>query len=391
MYAQFILEWKRFSRNLKNQLLFLLFFFGALYYGLFVAPDYTPVETFADEEAITQRIEEQRYLIDTYGTDRPRTLASAQNIIEVSQTQLNALEEQDWPTYLSQTMNVQSQIRLARYGQSIDPNYFSFGERYPQEEERFWVGYKNSRYKGYINMKSKHITPAVIEERTVLQTIQRLLVGELPFILLGLVVLFSVDSITKNKGHFTIVNAIPLSFVKVLWVKTVVVLMGVTVTIIAATLALVLTIMPRYGMGALSIPVPMYGFNLDGGFFVLYPMGIWIGQALTLFILCALLFNRGITLLSLMFKQEMLNLVLGISVIFSETLYYSRGIGYFSSIGLLPSTFFSIGSVLIGYHNHLYNALDLTFLSGVLSLSATWLVIELLIFVLTRFRYFRIT
>ncbi|WP_343756640.1 hypothetical protein [Alkalibacterium iburiense] len=172
-------------------------------------------------------------------------------------------------------------------------------------------------------------------------------------------------------------------------VKTIVVLLGFLLTLAAGILALLITIGPRYGIGSFSIPVPTFSFSLYGGLFETVPIGNWLLQAFILILISSLVLIRGIIGLSLLFKQEFLNLLVGVSVLFTEPLYFSRGIGHFSDIGLLPPTFFSVGSVLTGYHNFLYNSQDIHFMNGVLSLGATWLVIEIILFVLTRFKRFR--
>lgn len=388
MVAQFIFEWLLFTRNIKNRLIFILFIMAALYYGLVLAPNFQPLYSFADEDTISERIEEQEYILDTY-PDRPRTVQNAQNIIQFSELQRDALSQEDWETYFESTQRVNFEIHQARYGNSVDPRFFDINESYPEQEQRFWMSYTNVRFHGYWEEDLEIITPAVVEERTVLQNVQRLLQEDLPVILLIVLVLLSVDILTKDKRHSTVFNSKPMAFEKVLWVKTLVILIGFLLTLLTGFVVLVLTIGPRYGFGSFSIPLPVYTFDIYGGGFERISLGSFYLQAFVLLGLSALILIRLIVWLSVVIKQELLNLVIGVSVLFSEGLYYSRGIGFFSDIGLLPPTFFSIGSVLIGYHNSLYNSQDIHFINGVLSLGVTVLVIECLIFTTTRFRSFR--
>ena len=389
MQAQFKFEWLLFTRNIKNRILFILFLLAALYYGLIIAPQYQPLYSFADEEGLTERIEEQQTVIDQYGTERPRTAESARMIIQFSENQLEALEQEDWQSYFDATINANREIRMARYGNSVDPRFFGIDESYPEQEEAFWTRHTRYRYTGYWAKDFEGVTPAVVEERTVLQTIHRLLQESLPFILLSVLVLFSVDILTKNKGHGTIFNSTPLSFGKVLWIKTAIGLSGFFLTLLAGFIVLVLTLGPRYGIGSFSIPVLTFSYLLKGSTYESLSLGLWLGQALVLLLLSSLVLIRGILLFSVLIKQELFNLVIGISVLFTESLYYSRGIGYFSDIGLLPPTFFSIGSVLSGYHNFLYNSRDIHFSNGVLSLGAAWLIIEVFILVTIQFKRLR--
>lgn len=388
MRAQFSFEWLLFTRNIKNRMIFIIFLLAALYYGVFLAPDYQPLYSFADEDAIAERIEEQTYILETY-SERPRTAQSAQSVIHFSEIQFEALRQEDWTTYFEAMQRVNYEIRQSRYGNSVDPRFFDINESYPSEEEAFWRGYTNERFHGYGEEDIGGIGAAVVDERTVLQTIQRLFQGKLPFILLIVLVLLSVDILTKDKQHPTVFNSKPLAFGMVLWVKTLATISGFLLTLLAGFLALLLTIGPRYGVGSFSIPLPVSIYYMYGSTFERISLGVWYLQAFALLMLSSLILIRLITWLSVVIRQELLNLVVGVSILFTESLYYTRGIGFFSDIGLLPPTFFSIGSVLMGYHNSLYASQDIHFINGVLSLGAALLVIECLLFVTTRFRLFR--
>lgn len=388
MLAHIIFEWLLFTRNIKNRLVFLIFIIASIYYGLAVAPDYQPLYAFSDEEAISERIEEHQYILDTY-SDRPLTAESAHRIIEYSTVQLEALREENWMSYFEANQMVLNEISQSRYGESIDPRFFDIDQHYPEQEAGFWRGYTNTRYYGYAEYYNGTVTPSLVEERTALQTIQRLLQDNLPFILLIMLVLFSVDSLTRDREHQTIFNGRPLSFGKILWVKTLVILVGFFLTVLAGAAGLVLTIGPRFGVGSFDIPVLAFEFSLYGGYFNPLSLGTWLLQAAELLALSSLIIVRLIMWFSILIKQELFNLVAGVALLFSESLYYSRGIGYFSDIGLLPPTFFSIGSVLMGYHNFLYNAVEITYESGLVSLGLAFLVIECIIFITTRFRLFR--
>ncbi|PRY80090.1 hypothetical protein [Alkalibacterium olivapovliticus] len=388
MVAQFTFEWLLFTRNIKNRLIFIIFLIAAVYYGLVIAPDFQPLYSFADEDTISERIDDQQYLLEIY-PERPYTVESAYNIIEQSEIQREALIEEDWETYFQSTQQVNNEIHLARYGYSVDPRFFDINEPYPGQAAAFWRGYTNVRYTGYWEEGLEDITPSLVEERTVLQTIQRLLQDNLPVILLILLVLLTIDIYTRDKGHTTVFNSKPLSFGKVLWIKTLVVMIGFILILLTGFIALLITIGPRYGLGSFSIPIPVFEFTIYGGEFERISIGSWLLQAIVLLVMSGLGLVRLILWFSILIKQELFNLVAGVSVLFAESLYYSRGIGFFSNIGLLPPTFLSVGSVMMGYHNFLYNSGDIHFMNGVISLGITILVIEILIYLTTRFRVFR--
>lgn len=387
MRAQFTFEWLLFTRNSKNRLVFILFLTAAIYYGLAIAPDFQPLDSFADEEVITERIEEQQYILETY-PERPHTVESALAIIEQSERQRAALLEENWELYFQSTQEVNYEIQRARYGNSVDPRFFDFDQDYPELEAGYWRGYTNMRYYGYLDEGLDGISAPLVEERTVLQTTQRLLEGELSVILMIILVLLSVDILTQDKGHSTIFNGKPMAFGTVLWTKTLVVMIGFVLILLTGFTALAITVGPRYGFGSFSIPIPVYQFNIQGGAFLFTSMGIWLLQAIVLLLMGGLGIVRLIVWFSLLIKQELFNLVVGVSILFSEALYYSRGIGFFSDVGLLPPTFFSVGSVLMGYHNFLYNSDAIHFLNGVIVFSMTIVAIEIVILLTTRFKLF---
>ncbi|MDZ7835431.1 MAG: hypothetical protein U5K84_09015 [Alkalibacterium sp.] len=163
---------------------------------------------------ITERIEEQEAVIEEFGTERPRTAETAHRIIEYSNNQLEALRQESSEDYFFATRLVHNEIRWARYGEEVDPQFYDIDEPHPRLEQQFWIGYIYSRYEAYGEEDFEDITPEVVEERTALQTIQRLMIGDLPLLMLILLVLFSIDSLTKNKGHATLFNGTPLTFGK---------------------------------------------------------------------------------------------------------------------------------------------------------------------------------
>lgn len=391
MKAQFIFEWNIFTRNIKNRLVFIIFIAATFVYGLFVAPQYVPLNEYEDETVITERIEEYQYILDTYEeADRPRTVEAARYILQFSEDQLEGLKRGDWLHYFEATSNVQQNVRYAQYGaDNVSPEFFNYDEQYPEEEQLFWTSYERERYYAYGYDLGDHVTPEVVEERTVLQTIQRLLTTAFPFVLMSMVLFYAIDSVTEDNRHPTLLNSIPIRYEKFLAVKTAVVFVGFLLTILSGFLILCLTVGSRYGIGSLSIPVPQYEFNTYGGEFGMISMGLWMTQALSLFLMIALIIIRLTTWLRILFKQAFLNLGAIFPLFFIETLYYSRGIGFFSSIWRVPATFFNIGSVLIGYQNHLYATGGINFGSGMVSLGVIWLIIEMMLFVTTRFEFFR--
>lgn len=390
MRAYFLTEWKIFVHNLKNRAVLFLFLAGTVIYALVVVPQQVPIEG-VDVELIQDELSEGQHFLENVSDDAQHS-STAQiymelypRLNEINQNRLNALEEEDYNTYIEETIQWMGVSPFAR-----EPRleYFTYDQLFPEQEAAYFNNYTMGRYSAYLQGDNM-LTLNVLEEKTALQSLQLALNGVVPFVLITMVVLYSNDILTVNKTHKTIVQSLPISFGKQLWTKTFVVLCGVCLTLGISFLLWIILLGIRYGIGDWTLPVPVYGYSIHGSIQIMIPIFQFLLQALVFFFLIALIFIRGIILLSLVLKNELVNLVVGVAAIFAENMYYMRGIGYFSHVSLFPPTFFKIGAALSGYQNHLYTTDIITFGTGVLSLSFLWFLIELLLFGLTRFKSFR--
>lgn len=389
MRAYFLLEWKVFHHNLKNRAVFLLFLIATAYYALIIVPQYEPIEA-VDEEVIQDELSEGAYFLEN-SNENPQSSSTQMylqlypRLNEINQNRLNALEKSDYNTYLDETIQWFGVSPIAREPKM---EYFTYDQPYPDQEAAYFNQYTMGRYTAYLE-GDYELTLNVLEERTALQSLQRTLNGKASFLLIAMVVLFSFDVLTVNRDHKTIIQSLPLTFRKQLSIKTLVVLTGVFITLGISFFLWLLLVGVRYGVGDWNLPVPVYGYSIHGGIQIMIPMFQFLLQALVLFCIISIVFSRGIMIFSLLLKNEIINLVLGLLMIFMENLYYMRGIGYFSNVSMLPPTFFEIGAALSGYQNHLYTTDIITFGTGVLSLSSLWLLIELILYFLTSFKFFR--
>lgn len=235
------------------------------------------------------------------------------------------------------------------------------------------------------------VTPAILEERTALQTgIRAWNSSIVPIALIGLVVIFSIDIVTKDRNHLSLVRSFPLSFEQKLWVKTAVVITTFSIVSLSIFLIGLSIVAIKEGFGSFAIPVTVFNcpILLEENFYTI-SIGLFYLQVIALILAIAYLFTRFIILCSLLLKNEYFNLLVGIAVIFTERLYYIRGIGYFSNVDLFPSTFFRVGEVLSGYQNHLYNSSAISFEIGIVSLVVAIVVVEILLFLVSRFKRIR--
>lgn len=396
MRSYYLFELKAFCHNKKNSAVIILLLLAALYYSLVLVPSYQPNEDINERDIRAEHDAMDYWMENREGegisSGAQFALAYFPDLIEIDSNRIEALEEDDYEAYATWTAEWYNYQDFWIYSSpqflSYNHIYYGEGQDYPIEEGSFWYRETAKRYEQYTESDST-LSPSILEERTALQTGYRLLnIKLVPFLLIAAVVFYANDIVTKDRRHLTIIKSFPLSLSQKLWTKTLVVLSMSSLTLFGLFIIIMLLAGLQHGFGSFSIPVPVYdGLVLEArGSFDVISLGQFYFQAAVMILLIIFLFTRLIILLSLLIRNEFFNLFAGLSLIFAERMYYMRGIGYFSNVDLLPSTFFPIGQVLSGYQNHLYNSPAITFQNGVLSLLSAIILIELLIFIASRFK-----
>lgn len=399
MRQYFLFELQSFIRNKKNLAVIILLVIATLYYTFFVVPNYQPNERI-NERTIQAEYDSMVHWIENregegISSGAAFALAYFPTLIEIDAQRLQALDQEDYTAYADWTSQWYIYEDLYTFGSpnylSYNPVYYGIDQDYPHEEGSYWYRETAHRYYQYVE-SGIEITPNLLEERTALQTIYRLLTHPLvSIIFIAVVVFFSNDIILKDRKHATITKSFPLSFSGRLWTKTFVVLTTTATTFLGAGLLILIGVGAQYGFGSIEIPVTVFKrvISESRGTFETISLGLFFVQAFVLLSLIVYLFTRLIILFSLLVRNEFFNLLAGIALIFTERLYYKRGIGFFSDVDLLPPTYFPIGQALSGYQNHLYSSTEITFQNGVISFMTAIILIELLLFISTRWKRIR--
>ncbi|WP_208560474.1 hypothetical protein [Marinilactibacillus kalidii] len=398
MKVYYLFEIKSFIRNKKNIAAFILLLLATLYYSIILSPEYVPNERINETE-IRQDYEEMTSWLDNMRGDgisegSAFALSYFPELIELNEKRLASLEEEDFQTYAETTSDwylyqddwIYSSPEFLSYNRA----YYGIEQDYPQQEGRYWYMDTANRYEAYTNM-TREINPSILEEKTGLQTGFRVWNTTLvPVVLIGLVVIYSNDIVTKDKKHLSLVRSFPISFSGKLLAKTAVVLTASLFTSILLFMLGITIVSFKNGFGSFSIPVSIFkGPILSVANYDTITIGTFYLQAFALLLMISYAFTRFCVLCSLLFKNEYVTLLIGGALIFTERLYYIRGVGYFSNLDLIPSSFFSIGQVLSGYQNHLYNSSSISFQNGILSILVLILVIELSLFIVNKIPFVR--
>ena len=400
MSAYFKFEWQQFITNKKNIALLIIALSASLYYVLIIGPRYEPVEV-VNQAELTAKNSDRRQFVDDYDptTDRTGYLGMAAqmftDLLKIDEPRLKALETNDWETYAKLTAeNYDLLNQLINPGTegllNYNRKYYEYGRpaSYSGMEARYGYFMTARRYEGYV-ANANQINQNILEERTGIQHLGRLFSTALPYFLLILGIFLMIDSLSKDFKHPTILFGFPLSTTKKLILKYLVCLLGFLGIMLLAFALIYFGMSFQFGFGQLDLALAVN--QQSPGVIKYIPLWLYLLQNLALILLHLSLLYWLFALVTLITKVELLNLVLGISYLFAERLYYGRGKGYFIDFSYLPFSYIRTGAVLSGYDNFYYHSQEFlyNFRHGLISLSLNLLIMMLLTILWTKRRRFR--
>lgn len=396
MRAYFKFELIQFIFNKKNIAIYVILLFFACFYALKIAPSYDPTEK-VDRDEIEARFLTREEFLNTVVLDEntyPLTWFAASiypEWNEYDKQRLDALEKNDFKKYAEATAKwySYSDELIFRNGKDLlyyNTRYYTAGNLYATEDGHYAYMYSASRFEDYAKGNSD-LSIKVFEERTALQTLQRLLHGYLPLILLVSCILFSSDIVLKDKRNPTVIKGFPLSIWRRLLVKGGVALIGSILTVIPLFIGFIM-IAIQYGMGDFQLPVPIYSYEARA--FTVITMGVYLLQNALLLLLWFLLLISLILLVSVILRNEFANLVVGCIVVFAEFYYYVRGLGFVKDIQWYPSSYVQVGQIVGGYREFLNNSVALTLENGLLVMAVSTIICLLITFIISNQRWFKL-
>lgn len=385
MRAQIILEWKLFIRNIKNQIVFFLFMFLSFYAAFVIEPNYVPWRSI-NAEIYESEIEDAEYfLANNDPVSNPRMYEMFSAMVDSNTQLIEEIKSENWKEVVKKEQEHYLNFVMLRYGdESIyrDPYFYNYNDSTYISELRqgYAEGYTAERYLDY-QVSNVSLSQSIIEERTVIQTILRYMQNGLPALLIIIAILYAVDIIPKDLKHLSIVHNVPLSSYKNSWIKSIVVIIAYTVTLIVGFLFFAIPISLQHGFGPLNLPIPVYGWSYsDGHIWISSTIGAMFFQTILLLFLIVLIFIRGIACLNIFVKNSFINLLF-IPFVFISNFWHSPGKTYVhAQYNYIPATYFRIGQALTGQLNYLYLSNLISFGTGFIVLFATFLLIELMNF-----------
>lgn len=402
MKAYFKFELSQFLKNKKNIAIYVLLLFLACFYALNIAPSYKPIEK-VDAKEIEARYLSREAFLSEFRNNPNRFQGMAGYGLAIyprwnkhEKDRLDALNDGNLKKYSKATSEWYLYSNNLIYGSGVyfySPGYYTHGNLYAEEDGYYGYLYSASRYQGYAEGKSK-LSINVFEERTALQTLQRLLHSYLPMILMICCVFLTVDIVLKDRLNPSLLKGFPISDWKKLIIKGAVSLIGSIGVIVPLSIGLLL-IGIRYGFGDFQLPVPIYSYEgepsyFNKGEFINITMGSYLLENFILLVFCFMFLISLVLLVSMIIRNEFANLLVAAIFIFNEIFYFKRGIGFFYEVENYPTNYVQIGQIISGYRNYIYNSSALNLGNGLTALGIGTFVLFLLIFIISKFKRYKL-
>ena len=400
MWGYFIVELKQFFTNKKNLAIFALLTFAAIFYAIRLAPAYDPIEQVNYDEIEATYLTRQEFIDSLRGQDlwqsHPSVVYAYEIFLRMNPIDLQrmeALDAGDLRTYAEQTSKWYFDTNMFTYRNDLfayNSRYYMTNDKFAEEEAFYSYLDQYKRYEGYAN-GDYDLTIDIFEQKTALQTLERLLKGPLPYIFLIATLLLTIDIVTKDRRHPSILKGFPIADWKRLFIKAIVALIGSIALWLPLVVGLVI-IGFQFGFGSFSFPSPVYNPELIMGFegkFTDMTLGMFLARCFLLLAAWMFVMISIVLLFSIIFRQEMLNMLVGILLIFGERFYTSRGVGFFWDVENYPTSYVQVGNIVSKYQNFFFSSTGLQDMLGLKLLVASAfiaLVCTLLISLSKRFR-----
>lgn len=399
MWSYFKFEFKQFFTNKKNLAIYFLLAFATFFYVFKIAPTYNPIENVDYDEIEARYLTRQEFLDHMEGQDlngfHPSVIYAIEIFKEINpidKGRLDALDEGNLKKYADLTSDwyyFTNSITYRNEVFSYNSKYFIKNNKYAADDAFYAYLEQAFRY-GTYSKADYELSLEIFEQRTALQTFERLLKGVLPIILIVCVLLLSIDIVKKDQRHSSILKGFPISDWKKLLVKMFIALLGSAVLFVPFIVGFFI-IGLQSGFGNFNLPSPVYAAHLDwrvDGKFEMMTLGAFLGQCFILLFTWFIVIINVVLLCSIIFRSEMVNFAAGLLLIFGENFYSSRYVGYFWDVQNYPTSYIQVGQIISKWRNFYYSNNELDFTLGLqLLFGLAGVVIFLMILIAMNRRY----
>ena len=273
------------------------------------------------------------------------------------------------------------------YEYTSDENLFALSP-YPGKDRSHLYKQTMMRYEDYLTNEYP-ITYGLMYEKTGLQALQKFLQTNGILFILFCAIFFSSDVLSRDRKNRSVLQGVPLSWYRQLNLKSLSAFFYSLLVGIGILIAGVVVMSVQFGFGYFDLHVPIMiaqrTFSLED--YDIISIAAFLGKTLIVVPLLIFLFIRLNVILGLLFKNEWLVLLFSSFILFSDRLFVSRTTReiFGKDISFFPQTYFDFGKIVNGDKNFLVNTETITYMKGIVVLFITLAVIELVLFILSKF------
>lgn len=232
------------------------------------------------------------------------------------------------------------------------------------------------------------LSGTIIEQKTSVQALYHFLLSNGVFLLLFLVIYFSSDVLVKDRQNKTILQGIPISWYRLINLKSSVAIVYTFLVITLFLVIAILTIGIQNGFGSFTFKIPtIFGeYDALGENYHLMQLGKFLLLSAAFLCLFTVLLTRLNMVFSLIFRNAWVVLMICSIILFAEQIYLTRtsreifGI----DIAFLPQTYFDFANVITGERMYLLNTDSITYTRGLLVIGITIIVVEIMLFIMSK-------
>lgn len=394
--AMIVHEFKMMMKTKKNYLFVIALISLLLSYCFLILPTMETDDSF-DAEAMKTDVKNieavQQGMIDRggtgYGEMTGTPYAASTYELKVKSRMVHAFEDDNFSRFI--------QLRMKGFnfeaGNAIRDWMLLGDVPYPALDAERNSSLKTLRYQGYLDANVP-ITYEMIEQKTALQTLVNFLLGTSAAIVLFCAIYFSSDVVAKDRQHRTLLQGMPIGWYRLINIKSFVAFLYTFLILIGllAITILIISIQNGFGSFKLSIPITIPSTQPDDYFgyrfseFDTITIAKFLLMSIGIIPIIVYLFIRINAILSLLFKNAWIVLMVSTILLFSERIYYSRTLTELFGIEIsnLPQTYFDFGRIISGEKYYLVHLESITYQKGIIVLFITILIIEVLLFIISQ-------
>ncbi|WP_017185978.1 ABC transporter permease subunit [Alkalibacillus haloalkaliphilus] len=385
-------ELKLLFRSKKNNYFIVFLLALSLIYSFFILPNQETIETIHEQE-----LKEELSDLETLQSNRQNRGATGYSplagetlyakddfYIRIHNRMLNAYDQNNFVRF--------SLLRL----QGLQGNKMDFLSRHrhlfedspiPGKDTQHLYHQTLLRYQGFVE-EDLNVTYPMIEEKTAVQAGKNILLSPVTYLIIFMAIYFSSDILVKNRENKTLLQGLPMNWYKTINAKSFAAFLYSIVTFISIFSISLFAITLQSGFGSLQLHVPIMigqsNFLLDD--YDTISMLQFYLMALSFIPILMLLFIRLNLWFSLLFKNYWVVFATSTLLLFVQFTYFSRSkrelFGF--DLSYFPQSYFEFGKVITGDMNFLINVESITYVKGIIVLTITLLIIELMLWLTSK-------